>query len=153
MAPAMPTDRSTMNSNSNDPERPTMTVRPLKETARPAVATWPPRPDTPRPTPVRGRHPALQLLPEAADHEQRVVDTQPETQQGREVEHEDAHGCHRCDEDDRGQRHEDAPPPHHHRDPAATTRPNTNSSATAASGRLMSSLRWRSASDTSWMSP
>ena len=37
--------------------------------------------------------------------------------------------------------------------PAATTDPNTNSSASAASGREMTSLRRRSASDTVWTSP
>ncbi|MDL2335280.1 MAG: hypothetical protein QFC55_04545, partial [Chloroflexota bacterium] len=38
-APAMPTDRSTMNSNSTSPPRPSSTVRPEKKTARPAVPT------------------------------------------------------------------------------------------------------------------
>ena len=39
IAPAMPTDRRIMNSNRIRPRRPSRTVRPLKKTARPAVAT------------------------------------------------------------------------------------------------------------------
>ena len=39
MAPAMPTERRIMNSNSTRPRSPRSTVRPEKNTARPAVAT------------------------------------------------------------------------------------------------------------------
>ena len=38
-APAMPTERRIMNSNRTRPSSPRSTVRPLKKTARPAVAT------------------------------------------------------------------------------------------------------------------
>ena len=38
-APAIPTERRTMNSKSTSPARPSRTVRPEKNTARPAVAT------------------------------------------------------------------------------------------------------------------
>ena len=39
IAPAMPTDRRIMNSNRTSPSSPRSTVRPEKNTARPAVAT------------------------------------------------------------------------------------------------------------------
>ena len=39
IAPAIPTERRIMNSNSTRPSRPSRTVRPEKNTARPAVAT------------------------------------------------------------------------------------------------------------------
>ncbi len=39
IAPAMPTERRIMNSNSTRPSRPSRTVSPEKNTARPAVAT------------------------------------------------------------------------------------------------------------------
>jgi hypothetical protein len=39
IAPAMPTERRIMNSNSTRPSRPRSTVRPEKNTARPAVST------------------------------------------------------------------------------------------------------------------
>ena len=96
-APAMPTERSTMKSNSTSPLRPSITVRPLNDTARPAVATvaataaettaWSIPPSAVRPPPMRA-----ELLPEPADHQQRVVHAQPEAQERGEVEHEDAHG-------------------------------------------------------------
>ena len=46
-----------------------------------------------------------------------------------------------------------AAPPTASGTPAATTEPNTSSRAIAASGSEMSSLRWRSDSDTAWTSP
>ena len=46
-----------------------------------------------------------------------------------------------------------ADPPTTRGTPAATTEPKTSSSANAASGSEMISLRWRSASDTVWTSP
>ena len=80
-----------MNSNRTRPSRPSSTVRPLKNTARPAVATVT---ATASATPVRARRGARQLLAEAAGHQQRVVDAQAEAQQRGEVEHEDAHRRH-----------------------------------------------------------
>ena len=62
-------------------------------------------------------------------------------------------GVTRRDEHDGAERDQHREPPTTTGTPAATTLPNTNSNASAASGRLMSSLRWRSASDTVWMSP
>ena len=87
-----------------------------------------------------------QLLAEAARHQQRVVDPEAEPEERREVEHEDAHRRDRGDEEDRRQGHEDAAPPTTSGTPAATTDPKTRSSASAASGREMISLRCRSCS-------
>ena len=95
IAPAMPTERSTMRSNRARPARPTRTVTPLKNTARPAVATVAATASSTASLvagPLRvDRRPPRELLPEPARHQQRVVDAQPEAQQGRQVEHEDAH--------------------------------------------------------------
>ena len=46
-----------------------------------------------------------------------------------------------------------AAPPTTSGTPAATSDPNTKMSASAASGSEISSLRWRSDSDTVWTSP
>ena len=46
-----------------------------------------------------------------------------------------------------------AAPPTTSGTPAATSDPNTRSRARAASGSEMSSLRWRSRSQTAWTSP
>ncbi len=49
---------------------------------------------------------AEELLATATDHQQGIVDTQAEAQQGREIEHEDAHGGDGGDQHDGGQRDE-----------------------------------------------
>ena len=92
-----------MNSNRTSPSSPSSTVRPLKKTARPAVATVARTASATRSGPIR---PERQLLAEPAGHQQRVVHAEPEPEQGREVEHEDAHRGQRRDDEDRRQRHD-----------------------------------------------
>ena len=58
---------------------------------------------------------AGQLLPELAGHEQRVVDAEAEAEEGRQVEHEDAHRRQRRDDEDGGQGHEDGRATDHER--------------------------------------
>ena len=114
-APAIPTERRIMNSNSTSPSSPSRTVSPLKNTARPAVATVMPD-GLARLAFVGVGWTLRELLAEAARQQQRVVDAEPQAEQGREVEHEDAHRRDRGDEEDRGERHEDARSADHERD-------------------------------------
>ena len=93
-----------MNSNRTSPSSPSRTVSPLKKTARPAVATVI---RTASPTRSGPSGPERQLLAEPARHQQRVVDAEPEPEQRREVEHEDAHRHQRGDDEDRRQRDDD----------------------------------------------
>ena len=150
IAPAIPTERRIMNSNRTRPSSPSRTVSPLKNTARPAVATV----TRTLGDALRAGRPACQLLAEPARQQQRVVDAETEPQQGREVEHEDAHRR------QRGRPRRCRParrrPPRRRRSAARRRprrEPKTTSSASAASGREMISLRRRSASDTVWTSP
>ena len=113
IAPAMPTERRIMNSKRISPSRPRRTVRPLKNTARPAVATVT---RTASATRVGPGGPQRQLLAEAARQQERVVDAQAETEQRREVEHEDAHRHDRGDQEDRRERHQDRGPADDERD-------------------------------------
>ena len=83
----------------------------------------------------------------------RVVDAQAEPEQRGQVEHEDAHRRQRCQDEDRGQRDDDGRATDDERHAGRDDRPKTSSSASAASGSEMSSLRWRSRSETAWMSP
>ena len=80
----MPIERMAGASNSSSPDSPMATAMPLNATALPAVAD--------RPLDRLADGPAAaQLLAEAADDEQRVVDRQREPEHRRDVEHEDAH--------------------------------------------------------------
>ena len=81
--------------NSNE-ARATATVRPEKATVRPAVAVV-------RATAVSTSFPALQLLAEAADHEQSVVDRQTETEHRDDVDREDADIAEECADPEHGE--------------------------------------------------
>ena len=83
-APAMPIERIAGASNRSRPDRPMATAMPLKATALPAVAMA-------RSTASPTERPRSQLLAEAADDEQRVVDRERESEHRRDVQDEDAH--------------------------------------------------------------
>ncbi len=103
IAPAMPTERRIMNSNRTRPSRPSSTVRPEKNTARPAVATVT---RTASADAILLPGPMGQLLAEPAGHQQRVVHAQPEAEQRGQVDHEDAHRGQRGHDEDPRQRDE-----------------------------------------------
>ena len=63
-----------------------------------------------------------ELLAEPAGHQQRVVDAETQPEQGREVEHEDAHRRQRGDDEDPGQRHDHRRATDHQRDPGRDQR-------------------------------
>ena len=94
-----------------------------------------------------------ELLAEPAREQERVVDAQAKPQKGRQVEHEDAHRRELGDDEDRRHRDQDARPADHERHAAATSDAKTISSARAARGNEMTSLRWRSRSLTCCTSP
>ena len=106
IAPAIPTERRIVNSNRTRPRSPSRTVSPEKKTARPAVATVTRTAAAIAVVGIARRQPATELLAESAGHQQRVVDTQAEAEECRQVEHEDAHLRQARDDEDRGQRHE-----------------------------------------------
>ena len=140
--PPMPIERMAGASNSSSPDSPIATASPEKTTALPAVATE--RSTACRPC-ARGAAP-----PEAAGHEQRVVDRQGEPEHRRDVQDVDAHLDLLRDEVDQreagGDRKAGDEQRHAGRD-AAT--PKTRRRTSAAIGSDTISARCRSFSDCS----
>ena len=73
--------------------------------------------------PVRSLRPERELLAEPARQQQRVVDAEAQAEEGREVEHEDAHRADRRDQEDAGQGDDDGRPAHGERHASRHHRP------------------------------
>ena len=97
IAPAIPTERKTMNSNRISPISPSSTVRPLKNTALPAVATVVATASLMAGSVTRfgflvAQTAVGQLLAESAGGEQGVVDAEAQPEERRQVQHKDHSG-------------------------------------------------------------
>ena len=141
----MPIDRSAIKWKLIKPSSPTKTVRPEKTTA-----------------PAGGRDgqrhrtldagPNGQLLAKAADHEERVVDPEPEPEHGDQVEREYRELGHPGQQRHQAERAEHRGATDRAGEAAATSEPKTQTIARIAKGREMSSARRMSCSVTSRMS-